>query len=178
MIKYDGINSLISQLEKLSAEKFDTDSLKVISEKIGIGVTGLSALGLGIYFIPVTTVLSTLGLSGGFQTVCTAYKEIIDPSIKVVGFIPRVIIDLTKKALLKFFNYKIGDDNKNIIDKDKGLSGNAFAIICGDDTKSNTNIGLLEGIRKLLFGDPSSEIQNYNKKANFIKIYVMIYTLK
>jgi len=169
LIKYDGINSLISQLEKLTVEKFDTDNLKIMSEKIGISITGLSALGLGIYFIPVTTVLTTLGLSVGFPTVCTAYKEIMDPTIKVAGFVPRVIIDLTKKALLKFFNYKIGDDNKNIVDKDRGLFGNAFDIMCGDSTKSNTNLGLLEGTRKLIFGDSSSEIQNYNKEAKIYK---------
>lgn len=169
LIKYDGIDFFINQLEKLSVEKFDTDNLKIISEKIGIGITGLSALGLGIYFIPTTTVLTTLGLSVGFPIVCTAYKEIMDPTIKVVSFIPRVIIDLTKKTLLKFFNYKIGDDNKNIIDKDKGLFGNAFDIMCGDSTKNNTNVGLLEGTRKLIFGDPSSEIQNYNKEAKVYK---------
>lgn len=169
LIKYDGIDFFINQLEKKSVEKFDTDNLKEISEKIGIGVTTLSSLGLGLYFIPTTTVLTTLGLSVGFPVVCTAYKEIIDPTIKIGGFIPRAIIDLTKKALLKFFNFKIGDDNKNIIDKDKGLSGNAFAIICGDDAKNNTNIGLLEGTRKLLFGDPSLEIQNYNNGAKAYK---------
>ncbi len=44
------------------------------------------------------------------------YKEIIDPTIKITSFIPRVVIDFTKKAILKLFNYKIGEDDKTIID--------------------------------------------------------------
>ena len=103
LIKYDGINPLIKLLEKWSVEKFDTDNLKTISEKIGIGVVGLSALGLGIYFIPITTVLSTLGFSVSLPATCAAYKEIIDPTIKIAGFIPRAIIRYYKKSYAQAF---------------------------------------------------------------------------
>ena len=62
-------------MENLSAEKFDADKLKVLSEKIGISVTVLSAFGLGLYFILVTTVSSTLSFSVNFHATCTAIKK-------------------------------------------------------------------------------------------------------
>ena len=141
LIRYDGLAPKIEKINKIVRE---TDSIYRTEalEKAGIVTTGLAALGTGIYFAPITTVVTTLGLSLGLPVVCVAYNRIVKPTNKVLGLILNPVINV-----VEYFTG--GDSNPN---PDIGVIGNAIITMCGDNSQGHENKGLLEGIRKLLFG--------------------------
>ncbi len=86
--------------------------------------------------------------------VCTVHNELIEPAGETVSMVTKIFIKLR--------NWLSG--NKPITNADKGMVGNALDVLCGDKTKENHNYGLLEGFRKLFFGETSEEVLRQNKK--------------
>lgn len=141
LIRYDG---LTPKIEKISEVVGEIDSIYKTEalEKAGIVTTSMAVLGTGIYFAPITTVLTALGVSLGLPVVCVAYNGIVKPTDKVLGFIFKPII-----KMVEYFTGGSTDPDPNI-----GAIGNAIITMCGDSSRPNSNEGLLEGIRKLIFG--------------------------
>lgn len=159
LIRYDGINSTIEWLEILAQPKRDLDEIKSLAKKAAIGLTGVVALGAGMYYTPVTTFLTTLGLSLGLPTVCVAYNEVVEPTGKTLGYATGAV-----SKIVKYFTKEMAPDNP-----DKGLIGNAIVTMCGDKTKENHNDGLLDGLSKLIFGEASKESIIEKKKSEIYR---------
>ena len=157
LIRYDGLTPKIEKISEVVGEIdsiYRTESL----EKAGIVTASLAALGTGIYFAPITTVLTTLELSLGLPVVCVAYNEMVKPTGKVLGFIFKLVI-----KIVEYFTGGSTNSNPNI-----GTIGNAIITMCGDNSEANSNDGLLEGIRKLIFG--KADIKKSNEQIAYKKL--------
>lgn len=150
LIRYEDAKKLEKILKSLIKDnKSKKDTIKNL-QKAGILVTGLAGGTASIYFAPLTTlkILTIGGLSA--PTMCSVYNGVIDPAVEVIGFIPQMIV----KAL-NWLKSKITADHP-VNYKPKGSIGNTMDTLCGDKSKENFNDGVLEGLRRIIFGDIES----------------------
>lgn len=162
LIRYAQAPVLIERLKELIKEN-NYKNTKEVTQKIGIGVTGLAGAGLGLYFCPLPTIAATMITTLGLSITCAVHKEIIEPSGEAIGIIiapgkkgfTACAVSFLAKQIIKVKNWFSRNDPT--VNTDKGLVGNVLNILCGDATKENQNYGLLEGVRRLTFGNVTSK---------------------
>lgn len=164
LIRFEGIEPFTDELKKF-INKSDYSNLKYTLEKAAIGTLGASGIGAGLYFIPVKTSIATVATGVALPLVCAIRNEIIEPSGEAIGVIvapgllsgiKACIVPFLAKQIIKIKNLFFGDTQ--VVNADKGLVGNTLNILCGDKTKKNYNDGMLEGFRRLIFGDIPEEV--------------------
>ncbi len=154
LVRYDAVEPIIEHFKKLIGENTNHVKAKNRLATIGIGTLGLIGTGAGFYYKPLVTFAVDVGSLIALPTVCTVHNELIEPVGETVSMVTKIFIKLR--------NWLSG--NKPITNADKGMVGNALDVLCGDKTKENHNYGLLEGFRKLIFGETSKEVLKQNKK--------------
>lgn len=156
LVRYNGLESKIGEIKKLINEEKRVSRTENL-EKVGIVTTGIAPIGIGLYYAPITTVLTTLLLSLGSSAVCIAHNEIIKPTGKALGYIPNSII--------KVVEYFTGGNSEPT--PDVGIIGDAIITLCGDSSKVDPKEGLLERIRKLIFGKKISDTRKTKEKEAY-----------
>lgn len=150
LIRYEDAKKLEEIFKSLIKDnKSNKDTIKNL-QKAGILVTGLAGGTVSIYFAPLTTlkILTIGGLSA--PTMCSVYNGVIDPTVEVIGVVPQTLV-----KVINWVKSKItGEQPVNY--KPKGIIGNTMDTLCGDKSKENFNEGLLEGLRRIIFGDIES----------------------
>ena len=163
LMRFEGVEPFADELKKF-IKKNKYSNLKYNLEKAAIGAVGVSGIGAGLYFAPIGTSIATVAMGTALPLVCAVRNEIIEPSGAAVaimvtpGLLTGIKIAVTAflvKQIKKMINWISGD--KPIGNADRGLVGNALNILCGDKTKKNYNEGILEGFRRLIFGDIPEE---------------------
>ena len=164
LIRFEGLEPFANELKNFLKRNKHRD-LKYSLEKVAIGTVGTSGIGAGLYFAPIKVSIATMAIGTAFPLVCAVRNEIIEPSGEAVGIIvssglligiKAFIVSFLAKQIIKVKNWLSKDIP--IVNVDKGLVGNALNILCGDKTKKNYNEGLLEGFRRLIFGDIPEEV--------------------
>lgn len=148
LIRYEEAKKLEGIFKSLIKDsKSNKDTIKNL-QKAGILVMGLAGGSASIYFAPLTT-LGILTVGGvAAPTMCSVYNGVIDPTVEVIGFVPQMIF----KAI-NWLKSKITGRQAAIFYKPKGIIGNTMDTLCGDKSKENFNEGVLEGLRRIIFGD-------------------------
>lgn len=182
LFRYDQVHALIERFKELLKEN-NYKNTKEIVQKIGIGATGLASAGIGFYFCPIPTIAATIITTLGFSTTCAVHKKIIEQSGEAIAIIAlpglsgikACIVAFLAKQAIKLKNWVIGD--KPIGNVDRGLVGNTLNILCGDATKENQNYGVLEGIRRLTFGNVTnkSDLKKIKKHELYSKLLKDLY---
>lgn len=161
MVRYEVVNSVIEQLKNLVEENSDSSDKKAILQKLGIGITGAVGTGVGLYFSPIRASLTLLSMGTAFGSLCVAHRGFFGPIKEIVELFTRPLLRL-KRWLFK---------EQTINNSEKGIIGNTLDILCGDEHKENYNYGLLEGIRLLIFGEPSKEpVEKCKKKEIYSRV--------
>ncbi len=161
LMRYDGIekfDAFLRNLEKTAeAEKEETFWMPLLEKfLIGAGVTG--AWGACVYLAPISTILTTSGTIILGSTMYNVHDNVIEPVSETAGFFTKGFVRL-KDWILRVEKPK---------EPDKGLFGNAKDTLFGDKSKENVNEGLLESIRKLIFGDRIVTILTKEQKKAFV----------
>lgn len=164
LIRFEGVEPFADELKKF-IKKNKYSNLKYNLEKTAIGTVGVSGIGAGLYFAPIGTSIATVAMGTALPLICAVRNEIIEPSGEAVaimvtpGLLTGIKIAVTAflaKQIKKMINWISGD--KPIANVDRGLVGNTLNILCGDKTKKDNNEGLLEGFRRLIFGDIPDQV--------------------
>lgn len=151
LIRYEDAKKLEEIFKSLIKDnKSNKDTIKNL-QKAGILVTGLAGGAASIYFAPLTTlgILTVGGVSA--PTMCNVYNGVIDPTVEVIGVVPQMFV----KAI-NWLKSKITGEPPAVFYKPKGIIGNTMDTLCGDKSKENFNEGVLEGLRRIIFGDIES----------------------
>ena len=171
LIRYEDAEKLEKILKELIKENKTNDDLIKILQKSGILIISLVGIGTGFYLAPWTTFAITSTATLTEPIICKVYKGVVDPTMDIVGFIPKLLVKVA--ICIKNWWYK----NKSINEPSKGFVGNAMDTMCGDRMRENFNDGVLEGTRKLIFGEINStdvSIKN-EKRATLISAINMFY---
>lgn len=161
LVRYDGLkefDTFLRDLEKTAeAEKEETFWMPLLEKiLIGVGVTG--AWGACVYLAPISTILTTSGTIILGSTMYNVHDNVIEPVGETAGFFTKGFVRL-KDWILRIEKPK---------EPDKGLFGNAKDTLFGDKSKENVNEGLLESIRKLIFGDRIVTVLTKEQKKAFV----------
>ena len=157
LIRYDGLASKIEEIKKFISEEDPMPRTRTL-EKVGIVTTIAAPIGIGLCFAPITTILITLGLGVSASAFCLAHNNVIKPVDEVVGTVPRMI-----EKVKNFFTGK-----KSVPNPDIGVIGNVITVMCGDNSQEGSkDDGLLERIRKLVFGEKASNIKKTNEQIAY-----------
>ena len=162
LIRYDGLkefNNFLKDLEKNAEDEKEERFWMPLLEKVLISAGGTGVLGVFAYLAPTATVLSTFGTIVLGSTAYILHDNVIEPIGETAGFFTKSFVRL-KDWVLRVKKPK---------EPDKGLFGNAKDTLFGDKTKENVNEGLLESIRKLIFGDRIVTVLTKDQKQAFIK---------
>lgn len=162
LIRYDGLeefNIFLKNLEENAEDEKEERFWMPLLEKVLISAGGTGVLGVFAYLAPTATVLSTFGTIVLGSTAYILYDNVIEPIGETAGFFTKSFVRL-KDWVLRVKKPK---------EPDKGLFGNAKDTLFGDKTKENVNEGLLESIRKLIFGDRIVTVLTKDQKQAFVK---------
>ena len=155
LIRYDGLASKIEEIKKFIGEEDPIPKTRAL-EKAGILTTIAAPLGAGLYFAPITTILTTLGLVLGTSVFCSVHNNVIKPSDEILGLIPTSINWIKKLFTGQDYNLTNG-----------GITGDIIITMCGDNSQERSKDGLLERVRKLIFGEKASNIKKTNEQIAY-----------
>ena len=144
IIRYDGINSKIEELKKLSEINYYI-SPKEMLEKGGTVLVGITALGTAIYLIPISFIFKVFSIILGCAFICKAYS-----------YATNAVLNLFKRLT----SQNITESN------DKGLLNNAIEVMFGNKVSNNIT---WTSFKNSLFGNKSFENIRKIKEAEAFK---------
>lgn len=159
LIRYESaveLEEFLIDLEKSAEDEKEEAFWRNLTEKVFVGMGGLASVAAGIYCAPVTTVLITGGFIVIGSVVYHIHDNVIEPVGKTAGFLMNAFIRIKDWVSRK----------EKPREPDKGLFGNAESTLFGDKSKENVNDGLLEAVRKLIFGDKYVVILTKDQKKH------------
>lgn len=115
LIRYEDAEKLEKILKELIKENKTNDDLIKILQKSGILIISLVGIGTGFYLAPWTTFAITSAATLTEPTICKVYKSVVDPTMDIVGLIPKFLVKVA--ICIKNWWYK----NKPINEPSKGL---------------------------------------------------------
>ena len=108
-------NKWNERFKELIKENKTNDDLIKILQKSGILIISLVGIGTGFYLAPWTTFAITSAATLTEPTICKVYKSVVDPTMDIVGLIPKFLVKVA--ICIKNWWYK----NKPINEPSKGL---------------------------------------------------------